>query len=79
MIQVSMSNLIKNGTTLFRPNVAPAEKVSELINQNTNQWDMQKLAANFCQVDIEYIVQIPFSIWWRLTGFGPMKIQVFTT
>jgi hypothetical protein len=40
---------------------------------------MQKLAANFCQVDIEYIVQIPFSIWWRLTGFGPMKIQVFTT
>jgi hypothetical protein len=52
----------KEWDDLFRPNVAPAEKVSELINQNTNQWDMQKLAANFCQVDIEYIVQIPFSI-----------------
>jgi hypothetical protein len=46
---------------LFRPNAAPAEMVSELINQDSKQWDMHSLAANFCQADIDRIIQIPLS------------------
>jgi hypothetical protein len=35
--------------------------VGELIDQGTHQWDMHKLHANFHQIDVERILQIPLS------------------
>jgi hypothetical protein len=38
------------------------DKVSELIDGDTHQWDLQKLLTNkFSQVDIDRIMQIPIS------------------
>jgi hypothetical protein len=64
-ISIWEDNWISSSCTLrplFRPTDATVDKVSELIDGVTHQWDLQKLLANkFSQVDIDRIMQIPIS------------------
>jgi hypothetical protein len=64
-ISIWDDNWIPNSGTLhplYRPADAIVEKVSELITEDTHQWNIQKMDDNnFSQPDIDRIIQIPLS------------------
>jgi hypothetical protein len=64
-ISIWDDNWIPNSGTLrplYRPAEATVEKVSELITEDTHQWNIQKMDDNnFSQPDIDRIIQIPLS------------------